>query len=178
VLVGSADAIRPVVDLHQLAELVDLSHISRGPAKFDESELEHLNAKLVHGMPYDAVRERLAGFGILNGEAFWEAVKTNLTKVSDAAEWWSVVQGPLTPVIDDPSFAEKAAALLPPEPWDRSTWKAWTEAVKEATGLKGKALFMPLRRALTARDHGPELAALLPLIGSARARARLAGMSA
>jgi len=95
--------------------------------------------------------------------------------VSDAAEWWSVVQGPLTPVIDDPSFAEKAAALLPPEPWDRSTWKAWTEAVKEATGLKGKALFMPLRRALTARDHGPELAALLPLIGSARVRARLAG---
>jgi glutamyl-tRNA synthetase len=88
------------------------------------------------------------------------------------------VQGPLAPVIDDPSFAEKAAALLPPEPWDRSTWKAWTEAVKEGTGLKGKALFMPLRRALTARDHGPELAALLPLIGSARARARLAGMSA
>src|SRR5215218_8423020 len=149
VLVGSADAIRPVADLHELAELVDLSHISRGPAKFDESELEHLNAKLVHGMPYDAVRERLAGFGILDGQAFWEAVKTNLTKVSDAAEWWSVVQGPLTPVIDDPSFAEKAAALLPPDPWDRSTWKAWTEAVKEATGLKGKALFMPLRRALT-----------------------------
>ncbi len=178
VLVGSADAIRPLADLHELAELVELSHISRGPAKFDESELEHLNAKLVHGMPYDAVRERLAGFGILDGEAFWEAVKTNLTKVSDAAEWWSVVQGPLTPAIDDPSFAEKAAALLPPEPWDRSTWKAWTEAVKEATGLKGKALFMPLRRALTARDHGPELAALLPLIGGARARARLSGMSA
>jgi glutamyl-tRNA synthetase len=178
VLVGSAEAVRPVPHLDELAALVDLSHISRAPAKFDESELTHLNAKLVHGMAYEAVRERLAGFGILDGEAFWEAVRTNLTKVSDAAEWWSVVQGPLAPVIDDPAFAEKAAGLLPADPWDRSTWKAWTDAVKAATGLKGKALFMPLRRALTARDHGPELAALLPLIGPARTRARLAGMPA
>jgi glutamyl-tRNA synthetase len=178
VLVGSADAIRPLPDLQELAGLVDLSHISRGPAKFDEGELTHLNAKLVHGMPYEAVRERLAGFGILDGEAFWDAVKTNLTKVSDAAEWWSVVQGPLAPVIDDPAFAQTAAELLPPEPWDRTTWKAWTDAVKAATGAKGKALFMPLRRALTARDHGPELAALLPLIGAARTRARLAGAPA
>jgi glutamyl-tRNA synthetase len=178
VLVGSAEAVRPVATLEQLTALVDLSHISRAPAKFDESELEHLNAKLVHGMDYDAVRERLAGFGILDGEAFWDAVKTNLVKVSDAAEWWSVVQGPLTPAIDDPAFAETAAGLLPPEPWDRTTWKRWTEAVKAATGLKGRALFMPLRRALTARDHGPELAALLPLIGAARVRARLAGTPA
>jgi glutamyl-tRNA synthetase len=81
-------------------------------------------------------------------------------------------------VIDDPAFAQTAAELLPPEPWDRSTWKVWTDAVKGATGAKGKGLFMPLRRALTARDHGPELAALLPLIGPERTRARLAGTPA
>jgi glutamyl-tRNA synthetase len=113
VLVGSAEAVRPVASLEELAALVDLSHISRAPAKFDESELEHLNAKLVHAMPYEAVRERLAGFGILDGEAFWDAVKTNLVKVSDAAEWWAVVQGPLTPVIDEAGLAETAAALSP-----------------------------------------------------------------
>jgi glutamyl-tRNA synthetase len=178
VLVGSSESVRPVATLDELASLVDLAHISRAPAKFDEGELDHLNAKLVHGMDYEAVRERLAGFGILDGEAFWDAVRTNLMKVSDAAEWWSVVQGPLAPVIEDPEFAAKAADLLPPEPWDRGTWKTWTDAVKAATGVKGRALFMPLRLALTGRDHGPELAALLPLIGQRRARARLSGVPA
>jgi glutamyl-tRNA synthetase len=81
-------------------------------------------------------------------------------------------------VIADPAFAETAARSLPPEPWDSGTWKLWTEAVKTATGAKGKGLFMPLRLALTGVDHGPELGSLLPLIGAERARARLAGRTA
>ena len=86
-----------------------------------------------------------------------------------------VVNGPIEPVVEDEAFAAKAAEALPPAPWDASTWKTWTDAIKAATGAKGKALFMPLRLALTGVDHGPELAALLPLIGPERARARLAG---
>jgi glutamyl-tRNA synthetase len=178
VLVGSAEAVRPVASLDELARLVDLAHISRAPARFDEHELEHLNARLVHEMSFEAVRGRLEALGIGGGEAFWLAVRTNLAKVADAAEWWSVVQGPLTPVIEDSAFIAKAAALLPEAPWDSTTWKRWTEAVRTETGAKGKALFMPLRLALTARDHGPELAALLPLIGPERAAARLRGETA
>ncbi len=178
VLVGSAEAVRPVASLDELARLVDLAHISRAPARFDEHELEHLNARLVHEMSFEAVRGRLEALGIGGGEAFWLAVRTNLAKVADAAEWWSVVQGPLTPMIEDSAFIVKAAALLPEAPWDSTTWKRWTEAVKTETGAKGKALFMPLRLALTARDHGPELAALLPLIGPERAVARLRGETA
>ena len=164
--------------LDELARLIDFSHISRAPAKFDESELEHLNARLIHEMPYEAARERLAELDADAGEAFWLAVRGNLTKVRDAAEWAKVVRGPVTPVIEDKAFIEAAKDLLPAEPWDVSTWKAWTEAVKAATGVKGKALFMPLRLALTGLDHGPELAALLPLIGLERARARLSGQVA
>jgi glutamyl-tRNA synthetase len=178
VLVGSAEAVRPVSSLDELAGLIDFAHISRAPARFDESELMHLNARLVHGMSYEAVRDRLVGFGILGGEAFWNAVRANLATVSDAAAWWLVVQGPATPVIADRDFTEKAANLLPPEPWDGSTWKTWTDAVKGATGAKGRALFMPLRLALTGREDGPELAGLLPLIGSERAKARLSGQTA
>ena len=178
VLVGSAEAVRPVADIDELARLVDFAHISRAPAKFAEDELEHLNARLVHEMSYAQVRERLEALGIGGGEAFWLAVRSNLTKVPDAAEWWPVVQGPVLPVIDDPGFAAKAAEALPAAPWDGSTWKVWTEAVKSATGAKGKALFMPLRQALTGRDHGPELAALLPLIGPEKVRARLSGRPA
>ncbi|MFJ5369098.1 glutamate--tRNA ligase, partial [Bosea sp. CER48] len=112
------------------------------------------------------------------GEAFWLAVRGNLTKLDEATSWWQVVQGPAAPVIADPAFAAAAADLLPQEPFDATTWKSWTQAVAAATGAKGKALFMPLRQALTGLDHGPELAALLPLIGRDKALKRLAGESA
>jgi glutamyl-tRNA synthetase len=178
VLVGSSEAVRPVASIDELSRLVDFTHISRAPAKFDEHELDQLNARLVHDMSYDQVKDRLAAMGVGGGEAFWLAVRTNLTKVREATAWWRVVHGPVTPVIEDEAFAAKAAAVLPPAPWDQSTWKAWTKAIKEATGAKGRALFMPLRLALTGLDHGPELAALLPLIGPDKARARLSGTAA
>jgi glutamyl-tRNA synthetase len=175
VLVGSAEAVRPVASLDDLARLIDFAHISRAPAKFDESELEHLNSKLVHTMSYERVRARIERMGVGGGEAFWNAVRTNLTKVSDAAAWWPVVEGPVTPVITDSNLIGTAAETLPSEPWDGSTWRAWTEALKAKTGAKGKGLFMPLRLALTGLDHGPELAPLMPLIGRDKVSRRLAG---
>lgn len=178
VLVGSAEPVRPVKSLDELAGLIDFAHISRAPAKFDEGELDHLNARLIHEMPYAEVAERLATQGIGGGEAFWLAVRTNLTKMPAAVAWWRVVAGPVAPVVEDAEFTEAASRLLPPEPWNQGTWKAWTEAVKQATGRRGKALFMPLRQALTGLDHGPELAALMPLIGADRARRRLGGETA
>jgi glutamyl-tRNA synthetase len=178
VLVGSAESVRAVADLDQLAELVDFAHISRAPARFDEAELDQLNAHLVHEMPYFAVRDRLAALGIGGGEAFWMAIRSNLMKVADAVSWWKIIDGEISPEIEDPGFAKAAAQLLPPEPWNDSTWKTWTEAVKRETGARGRALFMPLRRALTGLDHGPELAVLLPLIGFEKAKARLSGEAA
>ena len=178
VLVGTAETVRPVARFDELARLVDFAHISRSPAKFDEGELDHLNAKLVHAMSYDGVRERLAALGVGGGEAFWQAIRTNLTKVADAAAWWPVVHGPLTPVITDAALVGAAAEALPGEPWDGSTWKTWTDTVKGRTGAKGRALFMPLRLALTGVDHGPELAALMPLIGRDRTSRRLRGETA
>jgi glutamyl-tRNA synthetase len=175
VLVGTSEAVRSVADLGELAGLVDLAGISRAPAKFDEGELDALNARLVHAMDYETVRERLAALGVGGGEAFWLAIRQNLAHVDAAARWWPVVTGPVAPVIEDPAFATTAAGLLPPEPWDGTTWKAWTDAVKAATGAKGRALFMPLRLALTGLDHGPELAGLLPLIGRGEAERRLRG---
>ena len=178
VLIGSAEAVRPAADLDELAGLVDLAGISRAPARFDPSELEALNTRYVHEMPFAAARERLAALAIGGGEPFWLAVRRNVVTVAGAAEWWGVVAGPVEPTIDDPAFAAEAARLLPASPWDETTWASWTGAVRAATGRKGRALFMPLRLALTGRDHGPELAALLPLIGPERARQRLSGAAA
>lgn len=181
VLTGSAEAVRPVSSLDELASLVDLAHVSRAPAKFDEHELDGLNARVVHGLPYAAVADRLAALGVApeRAEAFWEVVRANLTRVPDATEWWRVVQGPVTPVTGEtPDLFTVARESLPPEPWDTTTWKRVTDAVRNATGLKGKALFLPLRLALTGLDHGPDLAGLLPLIGRERALARLRGETA
>jgi glutamyl-tRNA synthetase len=147
VLVGSAESVRAVAEIDELARLIDFDHISRSAAKFDEQELYNLNARLVHEMPYEAVKSRLAAMDADGGEAFWNAIRGNLATVAEAVGWWAVVDGPITPVIVDRVFAEAACDVLPPAPWDTMTWKNWTEAVKNATGVKGKALFMPLRLA-------------------------------
>ncbi len=171
-LLGTSDAIHPCVDYQELVEGFDLSKLSRAPGRFDEAELKHLNAKLLHMLPWNAVQSRL-NFG---SEAFWLAVRGNLEKLSDSKLWHDIITQEIKPVVadEDRSFITASASELPQEPWDGSTWKTWTDALKLSSGRKGKALFMPLRLALTGLDHGPELAALLPLIGRERVLARLA----
>ncbi|MFO0347483.1 MAG: glutamate--tRNA ligase [Labrys sp. (in: a-proteobacteria)] len=175
VLVGTAEAVRPLPSLNALGALVDLARISRAPARFDPADLETLNARLLHETPYAAVADRLVTLGVGGGEPFWNTVRGNLVRLSDVVTWWDVANAAIVPVIDDAVFLATAASLLPPEPWDETTWATWTEAVKASTGAKGKALFLPLRRALTGLDHGPELKGLLPFIGRPRAEARLLG---
>lgn len=172
-LLGTSENIHPCPDYHELVAGFDLGKLSRAPARFDEKELLHLNARLLHMLPWEAVRPRLPQ----DSEAVWLAVRGNIEKLADVGLWRQVIDGPVSPVIaaDDGDFIAAARDLLPAEPWTGETWKVWTEAVKQATGRKGKGLFMPLRQALTGLDHGPELAALLPLIGRQAALSRLAG---
>ncbi len=176
--IGTSDPVAPFASLEALAENFEFSKLSRAPARFDERELIALNAKCLHERDYVSVQADLAKIDADGGEAFWLAVRGNLEKLKDALAWWQIVQGPVTPKIDDPDFCAKAAELLPDVEWDENTWGTWTSEVKQATGAKGKALFMPLRLALTGLDHGPELRALLPLIGRVKALARLKGQSA
>ena len=174
VLVGSSEAVRPVPTMDELGVLVDLARLSRAPAKFDEHELDGLNAKLLHHLDYADVAARLERLGIEGGEPFWLAVRGNLALLSDAAQWAKVLAGPVTRAEElDGAFLAEALARLPSEPWDQETWGLWTAKVKEATGKKGKELFMPLRLALTGLEHGPELKHLLPLIGEIKTRERL-----
>ncbi len=175
VLTGSSDAVQAVSSLDELAGLFALDHISRNPARFDPAELTALSARTLHGLPFAAVAGRLTVAEIAGDMAppFWLAVAGNLERFDDVAIWWAVVQGRIEPVVEDPGFLAQAASLLPPEPWDATTWGAWAAASKAASGRKGRALFHPLRLALTGRESGPELAALLPLIGRERVMRRL-----
>jgi len=171
--IGTSDPIVPHASIDELVALFGFEKLSRAPARFDADELRALNAKLLHMLLYEVVGDRLKAMGVGGGEAFWNAVRGNLAVLGDAESWWRIVNGTIEPEIADSSLCATAASLLPPEPWDDGAWAAWTAAVKQATGAKGKALFGPLRLALTGREHGPELKLLLPLIGRARALARL-----
>jgi len=176
--IGTSDAIAPHARFDELVSGFDLAKLSRAPARFDPNELHLLNARLLHALPFSAIADRLHAMGVDGGDAFWEAVRGNLAVLADAKFWWQVVNGPLQPVIADGELCRRAAELLPPEPWGDDAWAAWSAAVKEVTGAKGKALFAPLRLALTGREDGPELRHLLPLIGRERALARLEGKKA
>jgi glutamyl-tRNA synthetase len=171
VLTGSSDSIAPVASLEELAERFDPANASKSSAKFDPADLWSLNRALIHTLTFEDARERLSALGIAGpkAEAFWHAVRDNLEMLEDAADWWRIVtERPVcqTELSDeDRAFAREAFDYLPPEPWDETSWKVWTHTLKEKTGRKGKALFMPLRIALTGRDEGPEIANLLPLLG-------------
>lgn len=174
-LLGTSDAIEPHRTVSGLAELFDLAKISTAPGRFDIEELKGLNAKLLHQLPLADVADRLQSMGIKPGEAFWLATRGNIERLEDAKIWWDVVSGSIEPVIEAEEITTAAAELLPAEPWDDKTWSTLTKAVSKQTGAKGRALFHPLRLALTGRESGPELKALLPLMGRDRAHARLNG---
>ena len=158
VLTGSSASVQPVRSLGELLGLFDIAHTSRHAARFDDHDLDRL-------APHDILGHK--------AEPFWLAVRGNLARFADVVDWWRVVEGEIDPVHEDVEFLAAARAALPAEPWDHQIFAAWTTRLKQETGRKGKALFHPLRLALTGRENGPEMAALLPLIGRARALARL-----
>ena len=171
---GTSDPVEPVVDPAPLVETFDFGRFGRAPARFDEGELAQVNARIVHQLPF----ERVAGALPEGMDATaWDAVRGNLERVADAADWWRVVTGPVAPppvAEEDRAFLDRAAEIAADLPW-ADPWAELTVALKAETGRKGKTLFLPLRRALTGMDHGPDMAALLPLIGRDRAVARLQG---
>ncbi|MBN2973294.1 glutamate--tRNA ligase [Roseomonas aeriglobus] len=170
--IGTSDPVEPVVDPTPLIDAFDFAHFGRAPARFDEAELAGVNAKVIHQLPFDAVSDRVPGGMTADG---WYAIRPNLERVAEAADWWNVVEGPIASETadDDRAFLGQAAAVARDLDWSADPWPALTGALKETSGRKGKTLFLPLRRALTGREHGPDMAALLPLIGRDRAVARL-----
>jgi len=174
-LTGSSDNVHAFTSLDALGEVFDLAHVSRNPARFDPHDLETLTHRTLALFEFDDVCDRLAALNIVGDKAepLWRAARGNLTRFDDILKWWRIIERDIAPVHEDAEFLSAAAQLLPPEPWDTQTWQVWTSGVKAATGRKGKALFHPLRLALTGEESGPELALLLPLIGLAKTQKRL-----
>jgi glutamyl-tRNA synthetase len=149
--------------LAELATTFNLDSYARGAPRFDAKQLLALNRRILHTMPYEAVADRLPEGAT---EPFWQAIRDNLDLLPEARTWWSIVTGTIDPpdLPEAQPLLQSAITALPDAPWDHTTWKAWTTTIAAETGTRGKALYMPLRLALTGETHGPELATLLPLM--------------
>jgi glutamyl-tRNA synthetase len=159
---GTSDPVEAFADMRPLIDSFDFSKFGRAPANYDVAELEKLNEKLLHQLPFAAVKDKLP----FADESFWLGVRANLKNLAEAKMWWDILHGEVQADLshDEREFARSTIDKLPPEPWDEATYDAWMAAVKPTTPRKGKELFMPLRKALTGLEHGPELKKLLPLL--------------
>jgi glutamyl-tRNA synthetase len=176
--IGTSEPIEAIASLDELAGTFDFSHFGRAPAHFDPHDVELLNAKLLHRLDYAEVADHLPD-GI--GEAEWTVLRGNLARLGEAGQWVSVLHGRIDPpevVPDDKALIAEAARAAEAVDWADDPWHALTDRLKEATGRKGRALFRPLRLALTGRESGPEMAPLLKLIGKERAVERLTAAAA
>ena len=171
---GSADPVELRTDMAELIEGFDITRFGAAPTKFDVNDLYPMTARLLHERSFDEVKDQIADIGVPDdlAERFWMVTRENITTLNDLPAWWAMFRDGAEPVIDeeDAAFVAEAMALLPEGPYDGDTWGQWTSAVKEATGRKGRGLFMPLRKALTGQSHGPDMSQVLPLLQTIRAK--------
>ncbi|WP_273788121.1 glutamate--tRNA ligase [Bartonella grahamii] len=178
VLIGTSQNVHPYPNQAALLEHFNLQDTSRSVAKFDIADLLALNSHLVHELTYEEVKMRLKKLSIEGDKAeyFWNAIRSNINKVNDAVLWWKIIhdeQNFDTVALEDRAFVRQSLDFLPEGALKEESWKIWTTALKEKTGRKGKALFMPLRQALTGMDHGPEMGKILQLLGREKVAERL-----
>lgn len=168
---GTSQSVEPVTSDKPLIDGFDIGHLGRATARFDETDLERLNASILHHTEYAVIADRVT----LN-EAQWNTVRGNITSLADAEGWKAVIQGPFTPTVtaEDKDYITAAHSVLQSIEFGPDAWSTLVNQLKEQTGRKGKTLFMPLRLALTGREHGPDMAAMLSLIGRDEALKRLA----
>ena len=168
VRLGSSKPVELATSMEDLIAGFEVGSFGAAPTKFDAEDLFPLTRQYVQGLPFSNVAERIADIGVPadKAELFWDVAKANITVLADLEGWWHLFRDGATPLVDegDRDFVAQALDLLPPQPWTKETWGEWTAAVKAATGRKGKDLFRPLRRVLTGRDAGPEMADVMPLL--------------
>lgn len=171
---GSSQPVELRMSLDELAEGFELSQFGASPTKFDAEDLWPLTREANQARPLAEVADRIAALGVPSDQAerFWRVASQNITKLDDLAGWWEIFSKGAEPQIDpeDAEFIAQAMTLLPPPPYNDTSWAEFTNAVKAATGRKGKGLFMPLRKALTGQAHGPDMSDVMPLLQVVRAR--------
>jgi glutamyl-tRNA synthetase len=165
---GSSDPVELRANIAEIVDGFDISKFGSAPTKFDVDDLKPLTARYLATLDHTAVAARIADAGVPVDLAapFWDVVKDNIATLDDLPTWWALFRDGATPMIadDDKDFIAQAFDMLGDPPYAADTWSTWTSAVKDASGRKGKQLFMPLRHAVTGLQRGPEMADVMPLL--------------
>ncbi len=169
--IGTSDPAAPFIELKELIDSFDFAKFGRAPANYDVAELEKINEKILHKLPYEEVKNLIP----FADEKFWVMIQPNLKTISEAKNWWDILHGEVVSGlgVEDRSFVQQTLKFLPLEPWNDSTWDLWLSQIKTTTERKGKELFMPIRKALTGQEQGPEFKKLLPILGREQVIKRL-----
>jgi glutamyl-tRNA synthetase len=171
--IGTSQPVEPAESLNELAASFDFSTFGRAPAHFDPHDVELINARLMHNLPFETVRDRLPPEA---SEEDWLLLRPNLQRLADFASWREILHGEIDPPElshDERLLVKEAAAVAEKLAWSGEAWREMTEEMKRTTGKKGRELFHPLRLALTGRESGPEMAGLVAQMGQDRAVRRL-----
>src|SRR5256885_13578972 len=182
---GHSSPLHGLLGPEEMARAFDTAHLGRAPARFDEQQVLVGQRGAVLALSPQAARAWLApllpaGLDAHATDAFIAALLPNVVLPEDARPWVDIVFGGPPPLgaageqlvreAGAGYFAAAAAAAAA----SGNDLPAIAGAGREATGRKGAALYMPLRVALTGREHGPELAPLLNAMPAGKARERLA----
>jgi nondiscriminating glutamyl-tRNA synthetase len=181
--VGHTYESNALLDMDALAGGFDAARLHRAPARYDEAQLLHWQREAVQLAPTTLLAEWMGAeaCAVVPPERrieFIEAVRGNVTFPADALHWARIVFADVEPV----HAAREVLAAVGADFFDvarralerhGTDFKAVSGMMKSTLGLSGKALFQPLRAALTGELDGPEMAKLLPLVGVERARRRL-----
>ena len=163
---GSSQPVELAANHDDLIAGFKLASFGAAPTKFDAEDLFPLTRAHLRALPLSAVADRIRALGVPDAMAaeFWDVTRESITVLADLGAWWTVMSEGAVAAVEpeDEAFVGQALSMLPPAPWTPATWGQWTEAVKVATGRKGRALFRPLRRAMTGREDGPDMATLMP----------------
>jgi glutamyl-tRNA synthetase len=173
--IGTSIEIKSFHSLKEISDILDLSKLGRAPGRFSLDQLTKLNSSQLSILSFEEIKDRLKNQNIIAHETLWEIIKNNIDFLSEYSKWDTIINNEVEIENFDSEFLRLAADVLPSQPWDEKTWNLWIEKIKSLSDRKGKDLFLPLRKAITGLEDGPELKELILLIGYDKIKRRLVG---
>ncbi len=170
----------------ELQRNFSLEGVSKSPAVFDEQKLRWMNGRYLRELSLDDLTARLEGLTGHGG--LHDAVAVTQEKISTLDEFWPLARSFFEDPVDDPAARERflapeagaqalgaarAALADVPGPWSPESVEPALRGAVEASGMKAKQVFQPLRVALTGTTISPGIFETVALVGRDRALARI-----
>lgn len=177
--IGTSDPIRIFQNYDDLVQNFSFEKFSKSATNYDIAELSNINQKLLLASDFNQIESRAKKFSTKSGvklnEEMWLALRSNINFLHEIESWLEIFKSGFRYQNSDENrdFLNKCSRVLPQDTENENAWNEWLAAIKNASERKGKDLFMPIRLALTGKEHGPELKFLVNLISREEILARL-----